>query len=71
MFFFPFPNFFLLISKYLRNRIAIPQSYQSEPMVYFKQKLIEQEAVALATRFALVLSSRQPRAMINYLSMEP
>ncbi|KAH0921474.1 hypothetical protein HID58_021492 [Brassica napus] len=30
-----------------------------------------QEAVALATRFALVLSSRQPRAMINYLSMEP
>ncbi|KAL0723427.1 hypothetical protein Bca4012_038026 [Brassica carinata] len=31
-----------------------------------------QEAAALATRFALVLSSRQPRAMINYLSsMEP
>ncbi|KAJ0256965.1 hypothetical protein HA466_0079160 [Hirschfeldia incana] len=31
-----------------------------------------QEAAALATRFSLVLSSRQPRAMINYLSsMEP
>jgi len=30
-----------------------------------------QEAAALATRFALVLSSRQPRAVINYLSMEP
>ncbi|CAH8380948.1 unnamed protein product [Eruca vesicaria subsp. sativa] len=30
-----------------------------------------QEAAALANRFALVLSSRQPRAMINYLSMEP
>lgn len=30
-----------------------------------------QEAEALATRFALVLSSRQPSAMVNYLSMEP
>ncbi|CAN8293582.1 unnamed protein product [Cochlearia groenlandica] len=30
-----------------------------------------QEAAALATQFALVLSSRQPRAVINYLSMEP
>ncbi|KAL1202591.1 putative E3 ubiquitin ligase SUD1 [Cardamine amara subsp. amara] len=30
-----------------------------------------QEAAALATRFALVLSSRQPRAVVNYLSMEP
>ncbi|VVA91286.1 unnamed protein product [Arabis nemorensis] len=30
-----------------------------------------QEAAALATRFALVLGSNQPRAVINYLSMEP
>ncbi|KAF8099219.1 hypothetical protein N665_0247s0006 [Sinapis alba] len=36
-----------------------------------RQRQIELEAAALATRFALVLSSRQQRAMINYLSIEP
>lgn len=35
------------------------------------QRRQRQEAEALATRFALVLSSRQPRDMVNYLSMEP
>ncbi|CAH8382344.1 unnamed protein product [Eruca vesicaria subsp. sativa] len=30
-----------------------------------------QEAAALVSQFALVLSSRQPRAMVNYMSMEP
>lgn len=71
VFFFHSP-IFLLISKYLRNRVAIPQSYQYQSQWFtLNKKMIEQEAAALATRFALVLSSRQPRAMINYLSMEP
>lgn len=46
-------------------------SYHFDTLLIKTNQWFEQEAEALATRFALVLSSRQPRDMVNYLSMEP
>ncbi|WZZ83415.1 hypothetical protein YC2023_103987 [Brassica napus] len=58
----------ILMTLLLRYALTIPDYADGEEE---DPSSILSEAEALATRFALVLSSRQPRDMVNYLSMEP